>query len=138
MKRGRDTAHVHGRLINDTIDIFCGHTGTDLLCDRIKAGHIDLRALFDAVHMLLCLEQASIRNDCACDLELPELFIKAHMAGFIFASAPAPARIIAFYLMLSDMNHCMTFLSAESLIYCTVTVLSLFQSTGSKNHLQIR
>ena len=113
MERSGNSAHVDGGLVNDPVDVLCGHSGSDLLCDRVKARHIDHRTLFDPVHMFLRLEQAVVRNDRACKLELSELFIKAHMAGLVFAPASAPAGIIAFHLMLSEMNHCKSFLSSE-------------------------
>ena len=105
MERRRNTAHIDGGLIYDAVNIFCGHTGGNFLRHRIKAGHIDLGTFLDPVNMLLCLEQAVIRNDRARELVLPQLLIKTHMAGLIFAAAAAPARIIAFHFMFSKKNH---------------------------------
>ena len=116
VERRRDAAHTDGGLIYNAVNILGGHARTDLFGHCIKAGHIDLRTLPDPVHLCRCLQNTVIRNDGTGELKLPEFFVKAHMAGFVFTSAPAPARVIALNFMLSEMNHSKNFLSAEVIL----------------------
>ena len=101
MKGSGDAAHADCSIVDDAVDVLGGHARADFLSDSVQAGHVNLGALPDSVYRRTVFDQAPVGHDGPVQLIFPELFVKAHVAGFVFPAASAPARIVPFYLVLS-------------------------------------
>ena len=66
----------------------------NLLSDLIEHGDVDHGALFDALYILLGLDQVMAGYNVAHDLKTADLVVKCEVTALVFFSASAPAGCI--------------------------------------------
>ena len=92
----RNSTMTYRFFMYPVINLLCGHTRSDMLCNIIKNCDIDLTALFDLFNLCRCFNQIMVKNCISFLFHKFHFFIKCFMAFFIFLSASAPARIVSF------------------------------------------
>ena len=110
----RNSTMTYRFFMYPVINLLCGHTRSDMLCNIIKNCDIDLTALFDLFNLCRCFNQIMVKNCISFLFHKFHFFIKCFMAFFIFLSASAPARIVSFNFLCHFFS---LLLQSDSLLF---------------------